>query len=585
MAARSPIAGASPSRHLRRVRALAAGTALSLAIAIAGAARAQPLVHVQAETRIELALGRDGERLSVVGHLRDDLGAPLVDRELVLEIHEGDERSPRSAPPEVVRTTTGGRFETTFDLPIGRYWMRAEYAGEEHFLGSVVSREVLLDHAHVTLDVQIPTGPRLDLDAPSHHVIVLARSEAGGGGLEITVSENERELARGTTSETGALELDLASESLGPPSAARLVVRSAADSHRADAQTEVPIVRFLRTELTLEAAAPRVGAGERVRMRGRLATSRGPLDRDAVSLWAIAPGSGEAHHLATALTDARGELGADIEGDALAAIDARSVVARFEADAPWLDSSESAPVEIEIETPGATPWPWIAASLAVSALAFALAGRRRRPAGTGRAALPQLSPAIELAERRSILPDSLEIGGRAIDARSDVPIRLAAVRVRRGEAVLAETATAEDGTFSLSLPAGAHAIEVEARGYEIARHRVALPHRGEWSRVVLRLRSLRELAWAPLEPIAARVLPSPDLWGVWTGRELESAARSRPPVPRALGPLVTSIERAAYAPEPPTPADLEAIRDAAAAVEQDMATTVPRGTAPDSPRR
>jgi hypothetical protein len=136
--------------------------------------------------------------------------------------------------------------------------------------------------------------------------------------------------------------------------------------------------------------------------------------------------------------------------------------------------------------------------------------------------------------------------------------------------VIAEIAADPGGRFALSLPPGAVVIEIDAPGYEPARHRATLPHRGEWGAIVIRLRSLRELAWEPLRPVAARLLPSPDLWAVWTGRDLQARARAQAPTVRGLAALVQAIEIACYAPEPPSAGDLEEIRRAATDVEREM---------------
>ncbi|MDQ3033441.1 MAG: carboxypeptidase-like regulatory domain-containing protein, partial [Myxococcota bacterium] len=353
---------------------------------------------------------------------------------------------------------------------------------------------------------------------------------------------------------------------IGPPSASRLVVRSAADAHRADAQTEVPIVRFRGTTVTLAGSRSEVGPGETVELSGTLRSSEGGLARKAVGLWA------DDRHLGTALTDDDGRFATTLGWEELGTLDGE-VIARFESDAPWWGASESPRIALRVETPGGTPWSWIAISLAASALLFGLAGRRRRAgAPPGRAELPIAAPAIELGARKTMRPESSEVTGRVIDARSDVGIAGALVRSRRAHETIAETTTDAHGRFAISLAAGTHAIEIASSGYELARHEATVPHRGEWTSIVVRLRSLRDLAWEPLQPIAARLLPTPDLWGVWTARELERAARARHASPIALPSLIASVERAAYAPEPPSAEDLDAIRRTAQAIDGEMAS-------------
>jgi hypothetical protein len=556
---------------------VALGIALPLpsALAIASRAGAQPLVRVRAETRIELAPRGEVDRLWVEGALRDDLGAPLPGRSVRLEIREG---SLHGAVRTRVDVTTGidGRFSSVFSMPPGHFVVVARFDGDEHLERADVFREILLDREHVRLDVEIEGGPTLDLDRPEHRITVRAHSDVGGADLTVVVTENGRELARGTTGAEGTARFVLRSADLGPPSAARLVVRSTADAHRADAQTEVPIVRFRATALTLESSASRLGPGETARLSGELRTRTGPLERRAVGLWA-----GD-RHLATALTDGHGRFAVSLRWEDLRALDG-PIVARFDADAPWWGSSVSPAVTLVIDPPDAPPWRWIAVSIAITAIAFALAGRWRRVTSSGRVTLPIPAPPIELAPRRSLRADVRRVAGRAVAARSETAIAGAAIRARQGDTVIAEASSDGSGAFSLSLPAGVYTLEFEARGYELARHRVVMPHRGEWSAIVVRLRSLRDLAWEPLQPIAVRVMANPDGWGVWTGRELERAARARAPAARSLSALIAAIERACYDREPPSADDLAQIRLQAEEVERDMIAALPRPEAEPHP--
>src|SRR5690606_25949483 len=123
-----------------------------------------------------------------------------------------------------------------------------------------------------------------------------------------------------------------------------------------------------------------------------LSTTSGPLRRKAIGLWA-----GD-RHLATVLTDDAGAYAVVLSADELGTLDG-SVLARFESDAPWWGASESSPVALRVEVPGATPWPWILISVALSGLAFGLAGRRRRARVPGPAELPVVAPSLELADR------------------------------------------------------------------------------------------------------------------------------------------------------------------------------------------
>ena len=78
-----------------------------------------------------------------------------------------------------------------------------------------------------------------------------------------------------------------------------------------------------------------------------------------------------------------------------------------------------------------------------------------------------------------------------------------------------------------------------------------VPHRGEWSDVQVLLTSSRAAAVAAYRPVAARALPSLELWERWTAREtLESAMRAGR-APDSFVQLTEHVERAAYAKTPP----------------------------------
>lgn len=529
---------------------------------------AQPIVRVRAETQLTFRTHRDREHVSIDGSLHDDLGEPLADREIALSVQEHSSTeiaidSPHSLVQRL-RTNERGDFRTVFTLPRGNWSISADFEGDEHHLRKQVLRDVSFDRAPVELEVDFEGEPIVDLDRPVHTLSVHAVSEAGAEGIEISISENHRTLARGRTDQHGVLQLTLRTSELGEPAVTRLTIRSESDEHRADAQIEVPIVRFRETSLTLRSSASEVELGSVIHLDGQLTTSVGGLDRKAIGLWA-----GELH-LVTILTDERGEYHAGIDTRELGAFEGE-IVARFESDAPFWGGSISAPIPIHVRSHGSTPWAWITASAALSALIVAFIGRKRPTFQQRHSELPQAA-SIQFSKRSSFIPESDHVAGRVIDAANDSGIASAKMKVLQ-TTLIAEVETDLDGNFALSaLPPGTFALEISAPGYETLTHKVIIPHRGEWSSVCIRLQNLRTLVWEPLKPIAARLLPAPDLWGIWTGRELGSHARQR--APRTLSILIAHIERAAYAREKPTPADLEKIKKEAA----DLTATMDRST-------
>lgn len=530
-----------------------------LALALASSGRAQPVVRVRSESRIELRTVRRPNEVTIAGVLRDDLGQPLASRELVVRVRPDDPQAPPAT--RQVTTSDDGSFRVPVVLGTGGYRVSAAFDGDENHERVEVERRLDLDRADVRLHVVVPDAGRLDLDRGEHTIEVVALSEEDGSGLSIELlDELDRRLDAGTTDAEGRVRFVLTSDRLGAPGAGRIKARSRADRRRAEAQTEVPIVRFRKTYLTLGASQTRGRPGEKVTLRGELGDSTGPLEGRAVGLYA-----GD-EHVATVLTDETGELVAEIELDGSHG-DRIEVRARFESDAPGRDPSESDAVVIEVRAPPPSPWPWLLVPIAVCAIALVLLARRapRRPERP--TAAPQPPVGVQIAARQTRRPDRADVAGRILDHRDDEPVVDAMVTLVGAEGRALPVPVAPDGTFEArSIPLGAWTLRVEAEGYRPAEAALRVPHRGEWSDVRVRLESLRALAVAPFRRLALEVLPSARLWPVWTNREVLDRLRARLRGPEPIDELNDRVERAAYDAEPPTQADVETIEQRTAAV-------------------
>ncbi|HEY8431279.1 MAG TPA: carboxypeptidase regulatory-like domain-containing protein, partial [Sandaracinaceae bacterium] len=492
----------------------------------------------------------------VTATLRDDLGQPLPDRPVEVQVREP---GGRSLGTRRASTDTAGAARVTFPLETGRYEIVARWLGDDGYDAVHVQQPIDLDLAYVRLAVVVGGGGRLDLDEPSHEVEVRASSAEGGAGLTVEVrDELDRELARATTDARGTARIAIASETLGPPAAGRLVVRTPGDARRARAQTEVPIVRFRTTHLELEAAAERIVRGERVSVSGRLFDSQGPIPRRAVGLFA------DGAHVATLLTDDEGRFARELELDADDGV--VEVSARFASDAPWRTSASSAPVAIAIEGAGSTPWPWLAAPMIACALALGLLGRRARRAAPERPRRePSIAPpGIAPARAATLGAQQRDVAGRVLDADEGTPIASATVRLR--EVSLASEVRAEtdaEGRFALArLEGEAWTIEVTAPGYERITGSVRVPHRGQWSAMTVRLRSLRELALRKYRPVAEALAPQPQWWAFWTPHELAGRASAR--ARAEVEALTARVEEAVYAAPHPREEDVAEIGERAA---------------------
>jgi hypothetical protein len=530
-----------------------------LALVIAATAHGQPPVLVRADTRIELRVDRhvDGQ-VHLIGTLRDDLGAPvpgvLIDVAAWREVHAAGPLRWTAHP----HTDAQGSFDVLVQAEDG-WWASAAFAGTELFLGTEARQRLDLSLAHVSLTLHVESAGVLDLDVPEHAVRVETESTAGGADLTVSLrNELGVTLAEGRTDLSGGVSLMVPSALLGPPSAGRLVALSEADTVRSAAQAEVPIVRLRSTHLALELLNR---DDERARLGGRLEDSSGPRARDAIGVYA-----GD-RHLGTAATAEDGRFELEFPLSELAGLGAEvPVQARFSSDAPWIGGSESAPVVLSFR-PLLLDATSLVAAGSLLALLTILASvywlRRRAPAPIAPPAPGQSSLTMGARGRAR----SAIVSGVLRDARTQAPLARAHVTLGAKHAECDG-----DGAFSLTAEPGRSQLIVQAAGYEAFEVPIIAPHRGEHVGMSLNLLSLRDLALAPLRPIALRLLPSAELWSLWTQRELLSALRKAGREPPELGELIDRVERACYGTDAPAQAELEAIRALAARIEASKPT-------------
>ncbi len=525
---------------------------------IAASAQAQPTVLVRADTRIELRVERNDEgEVHLIGTLRDDLGAPVagvpIDVAAWREVHAAGPLRWTAHP----HTDAAGSFDVLVQAEDG-WWASASFAGTELYLGTEARQRLDLSLAHVSLMLHVDSAGVLDLDVPEHVVRVETSSSAGGADLTVSLrNELGVTLASGRTDLSGMVSLTVPSALLGPPSAGRLVALSEADAVRSAAQAEVPIVRLRATRLSLslldrDDTVARVG--------GVLEDSSGPRARDAIGVYA------SGRHLGTAATGEDGRFELSFPLSELSGLGAEvPVQARFSSDAPWIGTSESAPLVLSFRPQLFDATSMVAAGsllalLAVLASLFWV--RRRAPAAIAPPAPNQSSLSLGARGRAK----SSVVSGVLRDARTQAPLAHAQVTLGARQ-----VECDGDGAFSLVADPGRSQLVVSAPGYEAFEVPITAPHRGEHIGMSLNLLSMRDLALAPLRPIALRLLPSAELWSLWTQRELLSALRKAGREPPELGELIDRVERACYANEAPAEEELHAIRALAARVEAGVA--------------
>ncbi len=506
-------------------------------------ARADHVVRIRAETRIELDVRR-GADLDVRGVLRDDAGQPVPSRRVDVAIRP---QHGAVVASQAITTADDGTFSMSAAPAPGVLVVDAVFVGDADLETSTVRVVVDEQRAHVVLVVSLRDGSRLSLDRAGHAVSVTASSSAGGAGLSISVrNEIGAEIASGVTDANGRWDAELESTRLGPAAAGRLITRSEPDATRAGAQTEVPIVRSRATELTWTDDTTELIDG--TVLRGRLATSAGPLERRAVGVFV------DDRHLGTRLTGPDGEISIPLDPSVAPEAESIRLEARFEADAPWLESSASPVRSLQVRSTVHVV-PWLAAA---SALLFLAAGvwLRRRPTDVAQARESR-APGVSAARPTALLASVREIGGRVVDAVSGEAI----VDARLALGGVAGT-TDRDGRFELAPGDGQHVLSVEAAGFETITHRVSCPHRGEWRGFTIRLESRRDLASRALLDVLSIVLPN-EVASTATDRELLAIARRRGTTLPEIDALVSAVEEIVYGEAAPDVSSLERVRSLA----------------------
>ena len=119
------------------------------------------------------------------------------------------------------------------------------------------------------------------------------------------------------------------------------------------------------------------------------------------------------------------------------------------------------------------------------------------------------------------------------------------------------TLLADDkGDFAVErLAPGTWAGKARAPGYVTEAFSVAIPHRGELRGVRIDLMPVRERVFQIYRDVAWGLLPGPQLWGIWTPREIFDHVRGRRPA-GALGALTDFVEETYFSPRVPDEAIL-----------------------------
>jgi hypothetical protein len=533
---------------------------LSLALGLFMAARpcrsatAQPVIRVEAQTRLELSTTRADRATRVRALLLDDQGAPVAGAPIAIRIADASGQ-PLAERPRVL-TGDDGVLEIVLPAIDEQISVNARFAGDD--FRAAASAVELLDTrlALVELRFSAPSGGVIDLQQAFVNARIRARSEAGVKGVRIELSEDGgSSLGAALTDADGVVQIAIATKALREPGPGKLIATTQADATRAAASAELPIVRWLpsQTSLTLSQAS-RQG----VRARGGVRANDRGIAGAMVGLF-----TPRGDHVATLRADHAGRFEGTFDPEQLGERNARDIEleARFESDAPWIGGSRSERVRLELAAPAGYSAYWLALTPAVIALLLWWLSRRR-------AALELPPPAKERAEAGVALaqtkPRAVRLHHLAclvLDARTGRPVKDATLTIElAGAATSIVRGDARGAIRSDELAAGSYQLLFEAPGYRALRVAVEAPHRGEWSGAHVRLESLRDVAVRAWSPLALQLASKPDQANAITVREaiVRSALRSSAQ-PGFASEALERTERAAYERASPTDEDVQRV--------------------------
>jgi hypothetical protein len=562
--------------------ALAALAALAVALPPRSAA-AGPVVAVRARTAITLdPIRRSQGGLMVRGRLHErgsDQPVPYgAGSGVAIALDDHTEQA---------HVDEDGRFGTWFATRGGRHRLSIEFSGGSEFEGATFTLpELDVAKQPLKLSLPVPDQHRRARGPLWIEVQASGESEPARVLLAISLGGAERQelpaLGRWGTGALGRAPFLVPVERLGPPGPKVVRATFAGDDSYDPASVESSFLVVSATRLSFEAGDIDVRFEGRLRGRGRLIDDLGAgLAGQSVSLVADLPGGRRL--LDESLTGPDGAFALDAPASEIGP-GKHMVQAVFESPRSFLESSRSQPAQIKVAERRPVPVAYsLAAFVATAASIVAFVGLRTRPwtrwlrrlrgesARPGGAEERDAAPHTGLSLARPGLVSTLRrphdrgFTGTVSDAVTGEPIAQAGVRLA-GDGLV----TGADGRFAFEEVAeGEHRAEVSCSGYVTESFDVTIPHRGELRDARVDLLPVRERIFQLYREAAEPLLPRPDLWGVWTPRQIFDHVRTNRPA-RALSELTDYVEEKYFSARVPVESELPlaAERVAAARVEQ-----------------
>lgn len=576
-------------------------TRVAAALVVLGVALAAdatpPVVTIRARTAVTLdpvQRQEGGVRVSGLVHERGSL-EPVPYAPVTISLDD---------QVQSATTESDGRFTMFFPTIGGRHRLQISFRGDDRF-----------DPADVAIpDFDVTKRPiRVEVRGPENHsrqhgplpLSIFAQNDVDPVAVHVDIhygpadADELPKLGTVFTDVRGSAEYALPAARLGPPGAKRIEVRFAGDDAYDGARGQTTLLLRSATTLTFELESRSIGFEGRLRGLGVLKDDHGQgvggqpislsVDGPTASPGDTAQARQETRAVDDAVTAADGSFSLEAGASELGPGTFRAQ-AVFDSTVPHLDSKRSTPVQVVIAERRPVPVGYSLAAFALTAGALvAFVVLRRRPwthwmktlRGDTAAAAPPAAdapPHTGLALARPGLaatlrrPHDFGFAGLVADAVSGSPIAGARLEVSApgGEPLVAESD--EAGRFGLEeLPAGLLRAEVTCPGYVREQFALSIPHRGELRDARVDLLPVRERIFALYRGAAEPLLPRPELWGVWTPRQIVDHVRAARHV-GALGALTDYVEEKYFSARTPDeeeiPIAIERVRAAQAELER-----------------
>ncbi len=551
-------------------RALVAFVTLALLITAAGrVAAAPPTVAIRA--RADLTLGSvrrtaDGQ-VRIHGELHDHASGAGLGGQTV-QISLGGVTAEAITRPD-------GSFDVEVAAGAGSVEVALAFPGGDG-IDAARTEPATVDPSKATVDMTVSTS------VTPQGVLVTVVTTSDGAPLAVPVTvrispTDKDEPHKDVAMRSGQPTLIRRVDALGAGSR-RLTARFAGDTGHAAATTAVVIE--LASDTTTSVEAPETAAYDAtIRLRGRV------LDADGAGVGkvTVTAAGDDKRRLGSATTGADGKFRIDVEASLLGT-GRHGLVLTAEPREAWLRGSQSPVVVITVGAPRPAPVAITIAAFAatvLTALGFVWARRRRerRAAAAPEAPRVDAPPRGGLDVARPSLVSTLRrasdhgFAGAVRDSVRTRPLPEATVNLALG-ADARTTLSGPDGRFAFeALPAGEWTATVRAAGHVSERFAVTIPHRGELRGARVDLVPVRERAFAIYRSAALPLLPRPELWGIWSPRQIVDHVRARRSPP-ALAALTAQIEEIYFSGRVPDEDVLPSVEANAAAAIAERAAGV-----------